>query len=877
MYYVATLIVCVLLAGLALYLLHRRRHRIDALNAQQAADARRRAGEALPSGYGTDIGPGGAGKLPALAEEHHEGAGPAAAAEAEASAAAEAVAGTPPPAAAEPAPPSAEEAPAGAPPSGQIAPEFPPAAEAVAAMPPVEETAAEPPPLEEVLAEILAGEAIPAAAPQPAAHERPPELPPQEALLAEPPIATFAGGRAPIVEVAAGTLRRGRPFPLGATFDGAGVNFALFSLHAQAVTLCLFDAGGENETLRLPLTAGPAGVWHGYLPEARPGLVYGYRVAGPYDPARRHRFNPAKLLLDPYARAVVGEFRDDPVHHDYQARTPDLPDQRDNTAYALKARVIDEPFDWEDDTAPAVPWPRTVIYEGHVKGLTKLHPQIPEALRGTYAGVGHPAMIAHLRQLGVTALELLPIQHFIDEQHLQKTGLRNYWGYNPIACFAPEPRYWSGREGTTPLSEVREMVKALHAAGIEVILDVVFNHTGEGGASGATLSLRGIDNAVYYAFQPSGEYENWSGCGNALNVAHPRVVQLIMDCLRYWVSECHIDGFRFDLAATLGRDGETFSPDGSLFTAMMQDPLIGRCKLIAEPWDIGPNGYQVGNFPAGCAEWNDKFRDTVRGFWLRDCLTRSVFVRRFAGSSDCFQKPGREPATSVNYLTAHDGFTLTDLTSYNTKHNLANGEDNRDGTNNNQSWNCGEEGPSLDANVNLLRRHVRKAMLATLLLAQGTPMLLAGDELGHTQQGNNNAYCQDNPLSWLDWSAADHDMTAFVGKLVEIRREIAALTNGTWWTGNPDAAGVADVCWLNPSGSVLTLLDWDDSAAKALMIRFSDGWLLLVNSSAHQVRFNMPPGDWLLRLSSADDMLPPGDSFIASGRSVAVLAKGSAK
>jgi glycogen operon protein len=498
-------------------------------------------------------------------------------------------------------------------------------------------------------------------------------------------------------------------------------------------------------------------------------------------------------------------------------------------------------------------------------------------LRGTYAGVAHPAIIAHLQLLGVTTLELLPIQYFVDEPHLQKMGFPNYWGYNSIAWLAPEPRYWSAREGTTPLSEIKEMVKALHAAGIEVILDVVFNHSGEGSALGPTLSLRGIDNAVYYALHSGGDCENWTGCGNALNFAHPRVVQLVMDSLRYWVSECHIDGFRFDLAVTLGRSGMGFNQCAAMFAALQQDPLLAQCKLIVEPWDIGPHGYQLGNFPPGWGEWNDQFRDVMRGFWLKDGVIRSVFARRFAASADYFRKLGRSPATSINFLTAHDGFTLADLVSYNHKHNMANGEHNRDGHGHNQSWNCGEEGPSLDANVNLLRRQVRKALMASLLLAHGTPMLLAGDELGHTQQGNNNAYCQDNELTWLDWVGADQEMVAFVGKLMAIRKEIAALTSDCWWTGQPDVANAIDVAWLNPAGSVMTLHDWDDRASKALMIRFNHNWLLLINGSGHQVNFNLPQGNWRLRLSTADDLLSPGSLLVSSPRSVAVLEESSEK
>lgn len=669
----------------------------------------------------------------------------------------------------------------------------------------------------------------------------------------------------------ANTLLPGKPYPLGAHCDGAGINFALFSLHAEAVTLCLFDAGGQQELQCLPLTAQTAGVWHGYLPGAQPGLIYGYRVHGPHDPARGHRFNPAKLLLDPYARALAGEFRDDAVQYGFDPAAPHLPSNADNAARALKARVIDEPFDWQSDALPRIPWARTVVYEAHVKGLTRQHPAIPEDLRGSYAALAHPAIIAHLQQLGITTLELLPVFAFVDEPRLQRLGLRNYWGYNPIAWFAPEARYWSGRSGTTPLSEFREMVKALHAAGIEVILDVVFNHSAESDAHGPMLSLRGIDNAVYYAHNAAGEYENWTGCGNALNLAHPRVVQLVMDSLRYWVNECHVDGFRFDLAVTQGRGPHGFDPAAALFAAIEQDPLLAGCKLIAEPWDIGPGGYQIGRFPAGWREWNDQFRDTLRRFWLHDGASRAQFARRFAASSDLFARPARTPSASVNFLTAHDGFTLADLASYNHKHNLANGEHNRDGHSHNLSWNCGEEGPSADPHVNLLRRHVRRALLASLLLAQGVPMLLAGDEIGHTQQGNNNAYCQDNAMSWLNWESADAALAGFVAEALAIRREIVALAQDQWWTGKPDAAGTSDVAWLNPSGNVLEAHDWDDPAGKALMIRLSGNWLLLINASAHQVHFHLPGGCWRLRLSSADDPEQGPGEFVASARSVTVL------
>lgn len=669
------------------------------------------------------------------------------------------------------------------------------------------------------------------------------------------------------------TMLPGKAYPLGATFDGSGVNFALYSRHADSVSLCLFDETGRRETIRLALTECSAGVWHGYLPGAMPGLLYGYRVHGPYAPQHGHRFNSAKLLLDPYARAVSGVFQDDPLHYGFCPDAPGQADTRDNAVQALKAQVVDEPFDWSGDVAPQVPWAQTVIYEAHVKGFTRQHPAIPASLRGTYAGLAHPAAISHLKQLGITTLELLPVQCFLDEVRLQRLGLSNYWGYNQIAWFAPEPRYWSGRAGTTQLSEFRQMVKALHAAGIEVILDVVFNHSAETDAEGPTLSLRGIDNASYYTLDPGNpaQYDNSTGCGNALNLAQPCVVQLVMDCLRYWVSECHVDGFRFDLAVTLGRDSHGFNPEAALFAAIQQDPVLADCKLVAEPWDVGLGGYQIGRFPPRWTEWNDQFRDVLRRFWLHDGVSRALFARRFAASSDCFQQPGRTPAASLNFLSAHDGFSLADLVSYNHKHNLANGEHNHDGHSQNQSWNCGVEGPSDDPHVRLLRLRVRKALLASLLLAQGTPMLLGGDELGHSQQGNNNAYCQDNAISWLDWSVAEQELTHFVTELLLIRKAIPALNSGRWWTGQFDETGVRDVEWLNPAATHLEPHDWDDPAGKALMIRLSGVWLLLVNASAHQLHFHLPAGRWSLRLSSADDGMPKMDDFTASARSVTVL------
>jgi glycogen operon protein len=675
-------------------------------------------------------------------------------------------------------------------------------------------------------------------------------------------------------------LLPGTAFPLGATFDGQGVNFALFSAHAEAVELCLFDDHGEHETARFELVARTDGVWHGYLPQANPGLVYGYRVHGPYAPQQGHRFNPSKLLLDPYARAVVGAYRDDARNHGFDRNAPHLADLQDNAAIALKARVTAERFDWAGDMPPRTPWADTVIYEAHVKGLTRTHPGVPAQQRGRFAGVAHPAVIAHLRKLGVTAIEVLPVQHFLDEPRLMGIGLVNYWGYNPVAWFAPAQRYASGEDGLTPLAEFRQMVRALHVAGIEVILDVVFNHTAELDAPGPTLSLRGIDNASYYSLAWNQEYENFSGCGNALNLGHPRVLQLVMDCLRYWAGECHVDGFRFDLGATLGRVRGSFDASAPLWAAIAQDPLLARCKFIAEPWDIGHGGYQIGNFPPGWGEWNDQFRDVARRYWLGEGVNRALFARCFAASSNFFHRPLRQPAASINFITAHDGFTLADLVSYDHKHNLANMEHNRDGHNQNHSWNCGVEGESKAPHVRLLRLRVRKAMLATLLLSQGTPMLLAGDELGHSQQGNNNAYCQDNEINWLDWQNldADGDVSSFVARLLALRRQIPALADNRWWSGQPDSRGVTDVEWLNPSGMQLEAHDWEDPAARALTIRLSANWLVLVNGSAHQVRFHLPPGNWRVALESAEDAgagLHNGECTGAA-RSVAVLVTAAA-
>jgi glycogen operon protein len=667
-------------------------------------------------------------------------------------------------------------------------------------------------------------------------------------------------------------LLPGTPYPLGATFDGRGINFALYSAHAEWVDLCLFDATGTHETSRHRLAHSTDGIWHCYLTGSKPGVIYGYRIHGPYEPWNGHRFNANKVLLDPYALSVVGNFQNDPRNFDFNPEAPHLADSTDNAPIALKAQVVSETFDWSGDKYPATAWAGSVIYEVHVKGFTQLHPDVPKELRGTYAGLAHPLIIAHLKKLGITAIELLPVQYFLDEPRLMENRLVNYWGYNPVAWFTPAPRYASGRNGITPLAEFKAMVKSFHEAGIEVILDVVFNHTAELDTSGPTLSLRGIDNATYYSLEAKGEYSNCTGCGNALNMGHPRAVQLVMDCLRYWASECHVDGFRFDLAVTLGRLHGEFSPAAPLWMAIQQDPLLARCKFIAEPWDIGYGGYQVGRFPTGWSEWNDKFRDSMRRFWLGEGVNRATFAQFFAASSNLFHTTQRLPATSINFITAHDGFTLNDLVSYDHKHNLANKEHNRDGHSHNLGWNCGVEGYSGDPHVALLRLRVRKALLATLLLSQGTPMLLAGDERGHTQQGNNNAYCQDNAITWLNWDESAGNLTDFVEKLLAIRKQIPALQNNRWWKGKSESEKFADVEWLNPSGAHLEVHDWEDQSGKAMMIRLSGNWLLLLNASAHQVHFRLPADDWSIQLSTEEITTHPvSGEFISASRSVVVM------
>ncbi len=573
----------------------------------------------------------------------------------------------------------------------------------------------------------------------------------------------------------------GKPYPLGATWDGEGVNFAVFSEHADEVELCLFDSQGRRELHRVKIREQTDQVWHCYLPEARPGVLYGYRVHGPYKPSEGLRFNPHKLLLDPYTKQIQGDLKWSDSHFGYKigSKTQDLSfDRRDSAPGMLKSVVIDPAFTWGADRPPRIPWHESLIYEVHVRGFTHRHPEIPQDLRGTYAGMASAPVIDYLKRLGITAVELMPVHCFVDDRSLVEKGLRNYWGYNTIGFFAPEPRYSS----TGSLNEFKTMVKCLHSAGIEVILDVVYNHTAEGNQMGPTLSFRGIDNSVYYRVSPDDPryYVDYTGTGNTLNMRHPRVLQLIMDSLRYWVLEMHVDGFRFDLAATLARELHEVDRLGAFLDIIHQDPVLSQVKLIAEPWDLGEGGYQVGKFPVGWAEWNDRYRDAIRSYWKGDGGQIGELAYRITGSSDLYARSGRRPYASINFVTAHDGFTLKDLVSYNQKHNEANGEDNRDGTDNNRSWNCGVEGPTEDPGVLALRAKQMRNFLATMFFSQGVPMLLAGDSIGHTQQGNNNAYCQDNEISWINWDEG-----------IERRRVVSVRPTAYFVTQEPSGSASA--------------------------------------------------------------------------------------
>ncbi|WP_432322819.1 glycogen debranching protein GlgX [Yersinia enterocolitica] len=630
------------------------------------------------------------------------------------------------------------------------------------------------------------------------------------------------------------TLTSGSPTPMGAHFDGVGINFTLFSAHAEQVELCLFD--DNNQELRIPLPTRSGDIWHGYLPGGKPGQHYGYRVSGPFNPKQGHRFNPHKLLIDPYARALDRKVGDDPSLPGGVSQ----PDYLDSAAVAPKCIVVHEEYDWQGDRRPTIPWGNTVIYEAHVRGLTQLHPDIPADLRGTYAGLAHPAMIQYLQKLGITTLELLPVQFHIDEPRLQKMGLSNYWGYNVLAPYAVDPDYASGREGISPLRELRDAVKALHQAGIEVILDVVFNHSAELDVFGPTLCQRGIDNASYYWLTSEGEYDNMTGCGNTLRLSQPYVMQWVLDCLRYWVDSCHIDGFRFDLGTVLGRS-PAFDQHAPLFAALAADKQLCSCKMIAEPWDIGLGGYQLGNFPTGFSEWNDQYRDAMRRFWLRGDLPLGQFAQHFAASSNLFKHRARLPSASINQITAHDGFTLQDLLCFNQKHNQINGEENRDGSDNNLSNNFGSEGLVADDAIWQRRKACQRALLTTLLLSQGTPMLLAGDEHGHSQQGNNNAYCQNNILTWLDWGSADRELTAFTAELIRLRQQIPALIQDSWWED-----GDGNVQWLDSQGEALSDRAWEQGCQKQLQIRLSQRWLVVINATDQACEMHLPVGEWVV-------------------------------
>ena len=667
------------------------------------------------------------------------------------------------------------------------------------------------------------------------------------------------GMPAAIAEARTYRIREGSPFPRGATWDGNGTNFALFSANATKVEICLFDETGKQEVARIVLPEYTDQIFHGYLPEVGPGTFYGYRVHGPYAPDEGHRFNSNKLLLDPYARAHAGELTWDPAIFGYQMETMDDTtfDERDSAPFVPKCVVVDPNFDWRGEPGRSrTPWDRTIIYEAHVKGFTKLHPGVPEHLRGTYAGFGSKLAVDYIRSLGVTSVELLPIHTFVNDSHLLERGQVNYWGYNSIGFFAPDPRY--AADVPNSLREFKEMVARCHDAGLEVILDVVYNHTAEGNEHGPTLSFKGIDNASYYRLLPDQPryYINDTGTGNTVNLSNARVIQMVTDSLRYWVEEMHVDGFRFDLGTILARETSGFDTDSGFLKAVGQDPVLGGVKLIAEPWDIGLGGYQVGGFPPGWAEWNDKYRDTARDFWRGEASAAS-FAERLCASGDVFNRQGRRPWACVNFVTAHDGFTLNDLVSYNDKHNEANGEDGQDGTSDNRSWNGGAEGPTDDKTINTRRQRQMRNLLSTLLLAQGTPMIVAGDEFARTQQGNNNAYCQDNEISWIDWEAAleQQGLMKFVARVIALRQRYPVLRRSRFLVGDYDPElDVRDVTWINANGHQIAQQDWEDpnmhcfgmildgrSRPTGIRQRAGDATMLLIMNAHHDVvQFTLP-------------------------------------
>ena len=654
----------------------------------------------------------------------------------------------------------------------------------------------------------------------------------------------------------------GNNYPLGASYDGAGTNFSVFSEVAERVELCLFDEQGKETHCDLPETTSFC--WHGYLPNIVPGQRYGFRVHGPWAPGDGIRCSPAKLLLDPYARAVEGQVNWHEAVFSYRFDDPDGPlNEADSAPFMPKSVVINPFFDWGNDRHPRTRWSETIIYETHVKGFSKKLEEIPEELRGSYAALGHPKAIDYLTRLGITAVELMPVHQFVHDSHLLERGLRNYWGYNSIGFLAPHNEYSSSGQTGQQVQEFKQMVKALHEAGIEVILDVVYNHTAEGNHLGPTLSFKGLDNAAYYRLMNDDRrfYMDYTGTGNTLNMRHPHVLQLIMDSLRYWVLEMHVDGFRFDLASTLARGLHDVDRLSAFFDIIQQDPVISQTKLIAEPWDVGEGGYQVGNFPPLWLEWNGKYRDCVRDYWRGQDQTLGEFAFRFTGSSDLYEGTGRRPYASVNFITAHDGFTLNDLVSYNDKHNEANGEENRDGESHNRSWNCGAEGPTDDPAVNALRNRQKRNFLSTLFLSQGIPMLLGGDEIGRTQKGNNNAYCQDNEISWFDWQSADHDLLEFTTKLIELRKQHPVFRRRRWFQGRPiHGATVTDIGWFTPEGVEMAEEHWGEGFAKAVGVFLNgegigdpdprgeriidDSYYVLFNAHHEALRFVLPKENW---------------------------------
>ena len=676
----------------------------------------------------------------------------------------------------------------------------------------------------------------------------------------------------------------GRPNRLGATFDGEGTNFALFSAHAERVELCLFD-DNDNEVERVTLPEYSDEIWHGYLPGILPGQRYGYRVHGPYAPEEGHRFNPNKLLLDPYARSLAGQIEWNDAHFAYRldAEEKDLSfDERDSAPFTPKCEVGDTAFDWQGDRKPDVPWDRTVFYETHVRGFTMQHPDVPEDLRGTFDGMSQKAVVDHIKALGVTSVELLPIHAFLDDQHLEGKGLTNFWGYNTIGFFAPMARYAGGlgKSGRARLASFKHMVRSFHNAGIEVILDVVYNHTAEGNELGPTLSFKGIDNKSYYRLMPDRPryYINDTGTGNTVNTSHPRVLQMVTDSLRYWVEECHVDGFRFDLGTILGREPDGFDPRGGFFDAVNQDPVLRQVKLIGEPWDIGPGGYQVGGFPPGWAEWNDKYRDEVRDYWKKSANSLGGFAARVSGSGDVYDRNGRRPWAGVNFITAHDGFTLHDVVTYNDKHNEANGEDNKDGHSDNRSYNYGHEGETDDEGIVATRERQKRNFLATLLFSHGTPMILAGDEFGRTQQGNNNGYCQDSEISWVNWNLNDNNrkLLAFAQKLTALRAEHPILRRSSFRDG-------MEVCWLNPGGGEQMPEHWADPNADCigLHLKTTDRQAILIfNSHDGAVPFVVPEKDggaWSIIVDTDDPEAEPkpldgaAEPIDVAGRSLLLL------